>query len=122
MPGHDGPANERSLAERAALAWLKRRVEKERKKMSKMSVGDKSAVRSSSIWGTMLIAVGTLIVAVGHVLTGDQTWGDVAAVVQQVDIIGIVLGVVGLIVQGVGQRKAQGRAIVAAEDAQRPRS
>jgi hypothetical protein len=119
MPGQDGPANERSLAERAALAWIKRRMQKETKKMSMLSVGDKSGFKSKSVWGRVLIAAGTFILAVGHVLTGDETWGHVAQVAQQMDVVGIVLGIVGMVVEGFGQRKATGRAIVAAEDAQR---
>ena len=58
-----------------------------------------------------MIAAGTLIVAIGHVLTGDQGWAQVAQVAQQVDILGIVLGIVGMVVEGIGQRKAIGRAI-----------
>jgi hypothetical protein len=103
--GFEGPGNEPPLLNKAVIALLKRRMEKE---AAKMNVGDKPALKSSSVWGTLMIAVGGLIVAVGHVLTGDQTWGHVAQVAQQVDIVGVILGVVGIVVQGVGQRRAIG--------------
>jgi len=112
MPGHDGPGNETPLSTKLAVAMIRGRIRREGKKMAKLNVGDKAMGASSSVWGTLLIAVGTLIVAVGHVLAGDSNWGHVAQVAQSVDIVGVILGVIGIIMQGVGQRKAIGRGIV----------
>ncbi|MBD3334692.1 MAG: hypothetical protein GF355_04170 [Candidatus Eisenbacteria bacterium] len=89
---------------RSLIEWIKRRY--------KMAVlPDKPPKNSFTMWGSAVIAIGTVLVLIGMVQAGEIGWSTAFARMQSEEVLGAIVALAGWFVRVLGQRKIQGETV-----------